>query len=284
MLKEWNATSYMQYVSHLRLPTSLCRSHSSIVILIESFLFLLEQDERYSSRQSQGDLRHSHHHHKDHRSSGRKLPDVESSATAVSSPPSSPPPSNHPSHSRWAAAAKAQSAANQFAHTGAKPSTPSMPPASARASGDSTTAAGAAAAGAAAVPHARVSNSTLGWLYKAPKRTKPPAPEVPHEPSAHDDPNFVPTPVADVTYRTVQERIEKCGPRERAKLMKASRKIQRWYHRKSHRMRARRIILNGKIFKSSTGIRPALVAGWLRKTNVVGFTDWRCVFVTWGSE
>jgi len=282
MLKEWNATSYI-------LPTSLWCSHSSIDILIESFLFLLEQDERYSSRQSQGDLRHSHHHHhhhhKDRRSSSRNSPDVESSATAVNSPPSSPPPLNHPSHSRWAAAAKAQSAANQFAHAGAKPSAPPMPPASTRASGDSTTAAGATGAGAgAAAPHAHVSNSTQGWLYKAPKRTKPPAPEVPHEPSAYDDPNFVPTPVADVTYRTVQERIEKCGPRERAKLMKASRKIQRWYHRKSHRMRARRIILNGKTFKSSTGIRPALVAGWLRKTNVFGFTDWRCVFVTWGSE
>jgi len=216
-------------------------------------------------------VRNSHNHHKEHRSS-QKPPEYESSAAVMNAPPSSPPPLNHPGHSRWAAAAKAQSAANQFVHSGAKPSNPPMPPASTRASGDSIRAATAASAASLQV-HA--SNSTQGWLYKAPKRTKPSLLEAPHEPSAYDNPNFVPAPVADVTYRTVQERIEKCGPRERAKLMKASRKIQRWYHRKSHRMRARRIILNGKTFKSSTGIRPALVAGWLRKTTIFGFTDWR---------
>ena len=208
------------------------------------------QEERATShrgRESRDEPKDSHH--RSNRESSRKAREAGPTAAGANSPP---PPHDKHGGGRLAASPVPKRPA------------PSPLPAAAKRSG-------AAPAAAAAV-------ASPGWLFKGAKPPKLPEAAA-AAPLAFDDPTFVATPTADVTYRTVQERIEKCGPRERAKLMKASRRIQRWYHRRSTRMRARRIVLNGSAFTSSTGIRPALAAGWLKKTNWFGFHDWR--YVVW---
>ena len=93
------------------------------------------------------------------------------------------------------------------------------------------------------------SNLFRGSMNRGPR---PAQVEAPIEEPPEETRSPKPTKEVTVQYRSVEERIAKCPPRELAQIMEAARRIQRFYLRKSTRQRARRIILKGSVFTRCT--------------------------------